>query len=128
MEYDPNKFWMPDAAVRGRYYGGHPAPVANAFVPNLNFLPDRPPPSPPVEDRRYMTSPHNPFTKAADRFSMTKGYYLTPEEAALQRLLNSPPRSTPMTERPNINLPPEEIDILNKAFEEYIRQNQAPRR
>jgi hypothetical protein len=67
-----------------------------------------------VEDRTYMTSPYNPFTKAADRFSITKGYYI--------------PHTTPTTERPTINLSPAELEKLNKAFEEYIRQNQAPRR
>ena len=43
----------------------------------------RTPLGPNIEDRRYMTSPNNPFMKAADRFSQTGGYYIDPERRAL---------------------------------------------
>ena len=37
------------------------------------------PPSANVEDRRYITSPYNPFMKAADRLG-PQGYYMSPQK------------------------------------------------
>ncbi len=89
-----------------RFYAGHPPPTT-AFQPNINFV--NRPESANVIDQRYMTSPNNPFMNAAQRFSVDRGYYI--------------PHTTPLSERPNINLSPAEIEKLNKAFEEYIRRN-----
>jgi hypothetical protein len=87
-----------DVPIQGGYQPDLPAPTTS-FRPNPNFVRghDRAPMdfwsakllgepmwSGPVEDRRYMTSPNNPFMKAADRFSMTKGAYMSnPPEAKL---------------------------------------------
>jgi hypothetical protein len=77
-----------DVLIRGTqggrlYYGGiGPSAWAPSGYEVNPAVPLRQP-SANVEDRRYMTSKYNPFMSAADHFSMTKGYYLSPEQKAL---------------------------------------------
>ncbi len=79
--------------------------LSGATLPKFIFtLPMNPltrPASAAVEDRRYMTSPYNPFMRAANHFSMTKGYYINPEEVL--RMLT--------------------IEQANRDFEAYIKNN-----
>jgi hypothetical protein len=47
------------------------------FLPLSDYLAWAPPHTGRIEDRRYMTSPLNPFLWAADRLSATRGYYIS---------------------------------------------------
>lgn len=100
----PAIYQQQDAAIRGPF-----APTARAdptfgTIPKFTYtLPMRPltrPESENVQDRRYMTSSNNPFMKAANHFSMTRGYYINPEEVA--RMVA--------------------IQKANRDFEEYVRK------
>jgi tetratricopeptide (TPR) repeat protein len=97
-----------------RFFGSLPLPIDVNLRSNEDYYPavpgayDRydymPTTSSEMEDRRYMTSPNNPFMKAADKLSRTKGYYMSKERRKAieeqDKLFHMPAARSPRFERP----------------------------
>src|SRR5262249_8976308 len=85
----PDSYKQKDVPLRGEYAPTLPSPDPRyPAKDDPNFLKGRDNNlSGSIEDRRYMTSPNNPFMRGADRLSVERGYYRDPSKEPEKKLV-----------------------------------------